>query len=213
MIDTIIFDAEGVVIDSEAIWDKGQDEFLRRRGIVYRREVVKHLLTGRSLVDGVRVMQKLYGFAGDPEKLARERKEIVKSFFKNEVVFINGFESFYGKIQEKYRTCVATSLDPELLAIIDGQLNLSYLFRGNLFSIAEVGYRAKPHPDLFLYAADKLNTPVTNCLVIEDAPHGIEAAKRAGMRCVALTTTYDRARLGQADVVVDAYEQIDLRLF
>jgi len=213
MIDTIIFDAEGVVVDSEGVWDKGQEEFLRRRGLVYDRDAVKPLLTGRSVLQGVRAMQDFYGFAGDPEELAKERTAIMQDFFKNSLSFIDGFENFYESIKDQYQTCIATSMDKDLLAIADLYLGLSELFQDNVFSIAHVGYLAKPCPDLFLYAARMLNASVTNCLVIEDAPYGVEAARRAGMKCIALTTTYSREKLLKADLIVDRYSRIDLDRF
>ena len=71
MIDTIIFDAEGIVIDTETIWDKGQAIFLQRRGFVYDRERIKPLLTGRTLAEGVEIMRQAYRFDGDTEALAR----------------------------------------------------------------------------------------------------------------------------------------------
>ncbi|MGH7961543.1 MAG: HAD family hydrolase [Candidatus Binatia bacterium] len=213
MIDTIIFDAEGVVVDSEGMWDKGQEEFLRRRGLDYDRDAVKPLLTGRSVIEGVRILQEMYGFAGDPGELARERTAIMKDLFKDGLSFICGFENFYEAIKDQYKTCIATSMDSQLLAVADQWLRLSELFQRNVFSIAAVGHIAKPHPDLFLYAARKLHTPVGNCVVIEDAPHGVEAAKRAGMKCIALTTTYGREKLVQADLIVDHYAQIDLPEF
>jgi beta-phosphoglucomutase-like phosphatase (HAD superfamily) len=72
-----------------------------------------------------------------------------------------------------------------------------------------VGHRSKPNPDIFLHAASRLDAKPENCLVIEDAPHGVEAAKRAGMKCIALTTTYDRQILCNADLVVDSFAQIE----
>ena len=213
MIDTIIFDADGVVIDSEALWDAGQKEFLRRRGCTYDRETVKPLLTGRSVADGVRVMQEVYGFAGDVEKLAIERIKIMKYLFSNNLSFMENFKDFYHTVKAKYKTCIATAMDSDLLSLADERLGLAKLFRGNLYSIAEVGYVAKPQPDIFLHAARRLGAQVKQCLVIEDAPLGVEAAKRAGMQCIALTTTYRREQLTQADLVVDGYTQIDLSCF
>lgn len=210
MIDTIIFDAEGVVFDSELVWDNGQVEFLGRRGIVYERDKLKPLLTGRSLIEGVQVMQQLYGFPGDTEELAKERRSIVSSFFKDGVPFIEGFLEFYKKLQGHYKTCIATSLNGELLAIVEKTLDLSRLFARNVFSIADVGHIGKPQPEIFLYAAKRLHATVECCLVIEDAPLGIEAAKRAGMKCIALTTTYRRELLSEADWIVDGYKEIDL---
>ena len=71
MIDTLIFDFDGVIADSEDIWDKGQTEFLRRKGFVYNRAKTKHLMTGKSLVDGVKVMQGIYGFSGYPIRMKK----------------------------------------------------------------------------------------------------------------------------------------------
>ncbi len=88
-------------------------------------------------------------------------------------------------------------------------MNLKCLFGENIFFISDVGGKGKPEPDIFLYAAKRLQSLVEECVVIEDAPLGIAAAKRAGMMCIALTTTYERAKLLEADVVVDDFAQIE----
>ena len=210
MIDTIIFDAEGIVIDTETIWDKGQAIFLQRRGFVYDRERIKPLLTGRTLAEGVEVMRQAYRFDGDTEALARERADIVRELFIHETAFIEGFLPFYESVRSRYKTCVATAMDQELLKLVDRHLNLSALFENRIYTLDKVGYRSKPNPDIFLYAAQQLGSAPENCVVIEDAPHGIDAAKSAGMRCIAITTTYDPEKLRKADVVVHAYAEIDL---
>jgi HAD superfamily hydrolase (TIGR01509 family) len=129
-------------------------------------------LTGRSLVEGVHVMQQMSGFPGEAEKLAKERLTIVKNFFKDGIF--------------------RATTNGELSAIVEKILDLSCLFAGNIFSIADVGHIGKPQPDIFLYAAKRLHATVEQFLVIEDTPLGIEAVKRAGMKCIALTKTYRR---------------------
>lgn len=119
MITTIIFDAEGVVFDSEAIWDRAQVEFLTRRGITYNRDEVKPLLTGRSLIEGVRVMQDLYSFAGEDEVLAQERLSIVKEYLAIGVHFIGGFVDFHLQVQKKYKICIATAMHRALFQIVE----------------------------------------------------------------------------------------------
>jgi HAD superfamily hydrolase (TIGR01509 family) len=208
MIKTIIFDAEGVVFDSEPVWDRAQVEFLQRRGIVYERGKLKPLLTGRSLVEGVRVMQELYSFPGEPEALAQERLAMVKKLLADGVKFIDGFEDFYRFIEKKHKVCIATSMDRALFQIVENILNLQSLFTRNIFFIDDVHGKGKPQPDIFLYAAKRLQSLVEECVVIEDAPLGIEAAKRAGMKCIALTTTYGRSRLQNADIIVDNFSQL-----
>lgn len=210
MIDSIIFDGEGVVIDTEAIWDKGQEIFLQRRGFVYDRERIKPLLTGRTLAEGVEVMKRAYRFEGDTGTLAHERADIVRDLFIHETGFIPGFPQFYESVRRRYKTCIATAMDQDLLKLVDQRLNLSALFENKIYTLDKVGYRSKPNPDIFLYAAQQLRSSPENCAVIEDAPHGIDAAKSAGMWCIAISTTYDPGKLEKADFVVSCYTEIDL---
>ncbi len=68
----------------------------------------------------------------------------------------------------------------------------------------------KPHPELFLLAAGRMGVEPANCVVIEDAPNGIQAAKAAGAKCIAVTNSTTAANLSQADLVCDSLKQIDL---
>jgi beta-phosphoglucomutase len=207
-IDTIIFDCDGVVIDSEPLWDKAQTEFLMRRGIAYERDRIKHKMTGSTMAGAIRIMQDTYGFAGDPEELAKERFEIVRGLFDSGVGFVPGFREYFASIRDAHKTCIATSLHPALLAVADRRLGLSSFFGDRMYTVAEVGGIGKPDPAIFLYAAKKMDAAPEQCLVIEDSPFGIQAAKRAGMRCAALTTTYGRDKLAGADVIAGRFADI-----
>jgi len=139
--------------------------------------------------------------------------EIVENFFESDLSFIPGFRKFFRKVRSDYKTCVATSMPKKLLDIVDRKLCLSDLFPGRIFSVSEVTSKGKPNPDLFLFAARRLDSKPQDCIVIEDAPLGISAAKRAGMKCIALTTTYSPDKLLQADLIVNSYANIDLTSF
>jgi beta-phosphoglucomutase-like phosphatase (HAD superfamily) len=209
VIDTILFDAEGVVVDSEPIWDEEQEEFLRRRGVPYDRERVKHLMSGKSLADGVKIMQREYRVTGDAAALARERMEIVEGLFERDVQFVKGFPEFFARVRGRYKTCIATALNEDLLRIVDRRLGLKDLFDGHIFTIAQVQHRSKPDPAIFEFAARQLGSRPEQCVVIEDAPLGVEAAKRARMTSIALTTTYSRAKLGGADFIVGSFGEVE----
>jgi beta-phosphoglucomutase len=209
-IDTIIFDCEGIIVDTETIWDKGQEEFLRRRGCSYERSKIKPMLTGRSVLEGVLIMQNIYGFDGDPKRLSLERIDIVKELFRTETTFIKGFQSFFCKCRNQYKTCVATAMDDVLLDLVDERLGLSCMFGERIFTLTHVKHRSKPNPDIFLYSADQIGSKPSRCMVIEDSPHGIEAARRAGMKSTAITTTYPEALLKEANFIVNTYAQIDI---
>lgn len=208
MIDTILFDTEGVVIDTEPMWDKAQEEFLRRRGVAYNRDKLKHLLSGRSALEAIEITKAACGITGDTRLLAEERAELVRRQLEEHVGFIAGFAEFFQRVRPAYKTCIATAMAEELLRIVDQRLKLAELFGGKIFSLAALGLRSKPHPDIFLHAARALGSTPETCLVIEDAPHGVEAARRAGMRCLAITTTYNREKLRGADRVVDSFAEI-----
>ncbi|UCH15677.1 MAG: HAD family phosphatase [Bacteroidales bacterium] len=210
MIDTIIFDNEGVIADTEPAWDKEQEIFLGRRGIKYNKERTKHLLSGKSIPDGVRILKKEYNLTGDEIAMSEERYAIIKKLLETDVYFVEGFMDFYRLVKLKYKTCIATSMDEDLLKILDRQLKLSELFRGSIYTLKQVQNKSKPCPDIFLYAANKLNSRPGNCIVIEDSPNGIEAAINAGMKCIGLATTYTGEKLKNADLIVKSFDEIDL---
>ncbi len=204
----LIFDMDGVVIDSESIWDRVQDEFLKRRGYVWKREQLKPLLAGSSPLEAVRRMQEIYGFDGDLEELSRERLEIYHNFLPNMVRFVDGFKTFFNEYSSSYRVAIATSADRSSFDLVDSILNLTDLFKGNIVTIDQVNFAAKPDPDLFLEAARRLRLEPGACMVIEDAPLGIQAAKAAEMMCIGLATTFPSSFLECADWVAKDYDAI-----
>lgn len=209
MIKAIIFDAEGVVVDTENIWDKTQQTFLTRRDIEYDRDKLKPLLTGKSVADGTLILKKIYGLHGNIQLLINERLNLTRELFEKEVCFISGFIHFYNKIRYKYKICIATALDDNLLKIIDSSLNLSKFFKERIYSISKVNYLSKPNPALFIYAAMQLGVPPSDCVVIEDSPNGVKAAKKAGMACIALVGTHAKKELTLADRIVDSYKDLE----
>jgi beta-phosphoglucomutase len=212
MIKAIIFDADGVILDSENLWDTGQVEFLARYGKVYDRAKTKHLLTGRSLSEGSKIMMQQYDFTGNPEALGEERYEIMIKFYDH-IAYMPGFLDFYNKLKGSYKTAVATSSNLKLFGIANEKLKLSELFGSHIYFLKDVNNVSKPEPDIFLYAAKMLKTDPKECLVIEDAPNGVMAAKRAGMNCIALSTTHGRDHLAEANNIVDSFDEIDLSKF
>ncbi|HEY0510552.1 MAG TPA: HAD family phosphatase [Thermoanaerobaculia bacterium] len=210
-IEAVLFDCDGVVLDSETVWDRCEAEFLSRRGIAFDVARTKPLITGLSQRAGVLLLQEQYGVEGDPDALVRERLEIIRGLFAREVRFTPGFPEFYeGKVRGRYATCIATSMPEELFAVADRKLGIARFFDGRVYFPSDVGGRAKPEPDIFLYAAARLGTRPERCLVIEDSPRGLEAARRAGMTSIGLATTHGPEMLGEADRVVTGFADIEL---
>ena len=203
-ISALIFDAEGVVIDTmHTVWIPADVEFCHRRGFSCPNELLIKL-AGTTLLEGVGIIKKFHHFDGDDQQLLRERIEISDELFKKNVTFVNGFMDFFNAHRD-LPAAIATSLRSEYLTIVDQRLHLQQLFNNHVYSIYEVGVKAKPNPDIFLHAAKQLHVPPAHCLVFEDAPNGIEAANRAGMRSVGLTTTFDKKFLSAATLIVDGF--------
>ena len=209
--EAILFDCDGVVLDSETIWDRCETEFLRRRGIDFDAVRTKPLITGLGQTASVLLLQEQYGVPGDPQELVAERLAIIQNLFESAVRFTPGFEEFFEtQVRGRFKTCVATSMPEELFAVADRRLGLRRFFGERVYFPSHVGGRAKPEPDLFLYAAAQLATPPERCLVIEDSPRGIEAARRAGMAVIGLATTHEKELLAEADRVVGFFREIGL---
>jgi beta-phosphoglucomutase-like phosphatase (HAD superfamily) len=204
----IIFDAEGIVVDTEPVWDKAQERFLRERGAAYDRASVKHLLTGRSSLEATSVLKSFYGLEGDPTALDEERRSLMQEELSRRVSFVSGFEAFFAAVDGRYETCVATAMDGDLLFIVDQKLGLSSTFQNRVFTLEDVNHRSKA--DLFSFAAERIGVTPSEAVVIEDSPFGIDAAKRAGMTAIAMTTTHAPEQLVAADLVVASYAQLAL---
>lgn len=206
--EAIIFDGEGVVIDTEPIWDRVQEMLLARRGISYDRNVLKPLLTGRSSLESATIIRDHYKLPDEVSALDAERKLLLRDYLAKGVGFVPGFREFFGRINGTYETALATAMDSALFELVSARLRLWTLFKDRIFTLEHEGLRSKPEPDLFLFAASSLDVEPTDCLVIEDSPHGIEAARRAGMGSVGITTTYPADLLKRADMVVSSFDEI-----
>lgn len=212
MISAIIFDLEGVVADTEPLWGQSVEILLKRRNIPYtpERQSIRHLMMGKTTEESIEILQDEFHFSGDIKEIAEERREIMRGLFKTKTRFIPGFSSFFTNITPSFACAIATSLEPEFITMIDLHLGIKALFNGHIYSIAQVQFKSKPNPDIFLFAAKKLSVSPKNCIVIEDAPNGVTGGKRAGMKVIAITTTTPREKLQNADEIVDGYNQIRL---
>jgi HAD superfamily hydrolase (TIGR01509 family) len=195
-----IFDIDGTIIDSMPFHARSWEVFLTRRGAPPAGEDFFRRTAGRT---GIEVMRELFGALPDADMLAfvREKEAIYRELFAAEFREIAGFTAFARAAKSSgVRLACATAGDPDNIAFALGGLDLLEFFD------AAVGAhdveRGKPDPDLFLLAARRIGARPEECLVFEDAPLGIEGARRAGMRAVAITSTLSAEELGAAPHVI-----------
>ena len=195
-----IFDIDGTIIDSMPFHERSWDVFLARRGVPGAGEDFFRRTAGRT---GVEVMRELFGplSHSDAHAFVREKESIYRELFAPEFREIAGFRAFAREAKAAgVRLACATAGDPDNIAFALGGLAMQDFFA------AAVGAhdvaRGKPEPDLFLLAAARIGAAPRDCLVFEDAPLGIEAARRAGMRAVAIASTVPADELGAPAHVV-----------
>ena len=206
---TAIFDLDGVVIDSEPLWDLADAELLRRYGLIYKSEDIKSKIVGKNFNESTGIIKSTYNIPIDLNKLIDERRSLIEVFYRTKLEFVAGFEDLHNYLLNKnYRTCIATALSEHLVDIADARLGLRKIFSDKVYHVANVGNKSKPDPAIFLFAAQQLGSRPDECFVVEDAPHGVKGAKNAGMICVGYTGTFPKNMLSEADILVDSLLQI-----
>lgn len=208
---TVIFDMDGVVIDSAMLWNNSTTQLLASHGIEYNFAEVRPKVAGTSLKDSTEIIREHYKLAIAPEDFLNQRKSFIEKEFENNMEFIPGFLNFHQQLLGLgIKTGIATSAYDDLVNFAIRKLGLMEIFSGHLYKASDVGDRSKPDPAVYLHAAQMLQSPPEQCMVVEDAPKGIDAAHNAGMKCIGITTTFPRELITHADWVVDRYEEVQL---
>jgi beta-phosphoglucomutase-like phosphatase (HAD superfamily) len=202
-IKALIFDMDGTMIDSMPTHKAAWIEFARRHGIAMDVPEMMRRTTGRT---GVECMGELFGrvmTAEEAEPLVHEKEIIYRELYAPIFSEVKGFKAFMDRaLQQGLPVGVGTAGDAANVAFAFSHLRLkpepSVVIRGDM------GLAGKPNPDIFLEAAKRLGFAPFECVVFEDAPFGIEAARRAGMRAVAITTTHSAQELAGHHVIAAA---------
>lgn len=182
MIDLIIFDCDGVLIDSEPLAIKVGTQVLNEVGFpVTEEDILAYVgITGPAMyADLQEKHQKTI-----PDDFRERWTSRMKTTFETELRAIDGVHEVVENLGMPF--CVASNSRPDYLATAFRIVNLTDQFGKNVFS-AEMVEKGKPAPDLFLYAADQMGVAPANCLVIEDSVNGINAAVAAEMPVLGFT--------------------------
>ena len=201
----VIFDMDGVLINSEPLHFLATQEILAMHGV----EMSEADYYGRYIVySDWEIMELLL-----PDAPARPAATQAKSRRYLELVAsgIPPFPDGLGLLMrtDGWRVALATGSMRHEAELALGSLGIRERFHAIV--TREDCVNGKPHPEPFLRAASGLGLSPGRCVVIEDSPGGIQAAKSAGMRCVAVTHSCAREQLREADLVVDDLGRVDLR--
>ncbi len=196
-----IFDMDGTIVDNMAFHTKSWVAFFERRGHEIDPDDFFRATAGRQ---GHEIMRTYLGseLTNDATALLdAEKEELYRELYAPHLETVAGFDQFIETAQEQdVRLAVATAAPPaNIVFTLDG-LDLRRHFDA-VVGAADVA-RGKPNPDVFLLAAERCGTAPEHCIVFEDAPLGVEAARRAGMRAVVLTTTLPAEAFAEFDNVI-----------
>jgi cytidine deaminase len=201
MLKGVLFDMDGVLIDSESLTTEAAIRFFATKGFkVTHNDFLPFYGTGeKGYFMGV---AEKYGIPFNLESDKVKIYNLFKEMASGKDLAIPGVSDFIKFCKSKgLALAVATSAGSYKMNINLELLQMQSGVFGALVSGEDITYN-KPHPEIFLKAAEKLGLQPNECLVIEDAPNGVKAAKAAGCKCLALRTTFSSEDLKDADEIV-----------
>jgi HAD superfamily hydrolase (TIGR01509 family) len=208
VIDAVVFDLDGVIVDSEQVWDEVREQYTRESGGTYTDTATRDMM-GMSSLEWSRYMAEQLHVPGTPEEINAAVVARMLERYGEQPPLVPGAVDAVRRIGARWPLAIASSSNPELIEVVLRVSGLESLFRVQVSS-QEVS-RGKPAPDVYLEAARRLGVDATRCAAIEDSQNGIRSAKAAGMRVVAVPNPHfppDAEATAQADVVLGSIEQL-----
>jgi HAD superfamily hydrolase (TIGR01509 family) len=191
----VIFDCDGVLVDSDRISLRIQAEWISALGLPMTYEDCVRDFLGLGMGPTLQIVAERLGRAV-PEGWEAELAAAVHEAFARELRPVPGIVEALDEIGSP--TCIASSGSHRKMRLTLGLTGLWDRFAGRIFSADEVE-RGKPAPDLFLHAASRMAAPPERCVVVEDSPFGVAAANAAGMIALGFAALTPSSRLGGAD--------------
>jgi len=198
MIKAVIFDMDGVLVDSEEWICRAAIATFAEHGVEARPEdFVPFVGAGENRYLGG-VAEK-HGFAIDIERDKARCYEIYAEMVAGKLEPLPGVHEFFAACREKgLKIALATAADRVKMEVNLREIGLPTESFDAAVNALDVE-KKKPDPEIFLLAAEKMNLPAANCLVVEDSVNGVAAGKAAGAKCLGLTTSFEAERLAAAD--------------
>ncbi|MEO7493730.1 MAG: HAD family phosphatase [Massilia sp.] len=196
-----IFDMDGTIVDNMAFHTSSWITFFEQRGITLDADEFFRSTAGRQGHEIIRTHLGDDLHESEVSRLNLEKEAVYRELYGPHRITLPGFDELTTRAQQDGVALAVASAAPigNIDFILDG---LELRQRFDAVACAADVARGKPHPDVFLFAAERCGAAPENCIVFEDAPLGVEAARRAGMRCVVLTTTLPAEAFAEFDNVI-----------
>jgi len=213
VIDAVVFDLDGVIVDSEQVWDEVRERYTHEVGGTYTESAARDMM-GMSSHEWSRYMSEHLGVPGTPEEINAEVVRRMLARYGEHPPLIPGAVDAVRRIAARWPLAIASSSNPELISVVVAAAGLEGVFPV-LVSSQEVA-RGKPSPDVYLEAARRLGVAAADCGAVEDSHNGIRSAKAAGMFVVAVPNPHyppDPEAMAQADVVLGSIAELTPETF
>jgi HAD superfamily hydrolase (TIGR01509 family) len=207
-IEAVVFDLDGVLVDSEHVWDEVREALARERGGRWHERAQADMM-GMSSTEWSRYMHDVIGLEDAPEEINAEVVRRMRARYEQDLPLVPGAVEAVERLAAAFRLAVASSSNRPLIDAVLAASGLDRLFETTVSS--EEVPRGKPAPDVYLEAARRLGVEPSQCAAVEDSGNGIRAAHAAGMRVLALPNrVYPPLEdaLALADVVFESIEDL-----
>jgi len=206
VIEAVVFDLDGVLLDSEQVWDEAREHLAAERGGHWHAQAQRDMM-GMSSTEWARYMHETIGLPEPPDEINREVVERLTAIYREHLPAIPGAREAVERVAARWPLGLASSSNRELIDLVLELLGVDHLFAATVSS--EEVARGKPAPDVYLEAARRLGVDPLRAAAVEDSHNGILSAKAAGMRVLAIPNVHfppDEEALAEADAVLDSLE-------
>jgi len=208
----VIFDLDGVIVDSEGAWNDARRQLTEESGGSWRADAQRAMM-GMSSVEWSRYMHDELGVPMPPQEISDRVVERLERHYEEELPLIAGAREAVVGLAERWPLGLASSANPSIIELVLDRAGLRASFQATVSS--EEVPRGKPAPDVYLEAARRLGVEAESCAAIEDSSNGLRSASAAGMKVIALPNREfpppDDA-LALSDVVLDSIGELTPRV-
>ncbi|MFI5323222.1 MAG: HAD family hydrolase [Thermodesulfobacteriota bacterium] len=209
MIKAVIFDMDGVMIESEPLWEKTERILLARRNIDYSPEY-RDLIVGLNQNDSGKLLRETFSLKESVDEIISERVDILTEIYKEELEVLPVLTPLLKDLRlREYLLAVASSSPLRVINFVLGMFSLHQYF--DAVVSGECTENGKPHPDIYLHTAERLGVKPSESVAIEDSINGVRSAKSAGMYCIAIPDKrLSREEFERADLILERMEELNI---
>jgi HAD superfamily hydrolase (TIGR01509 family) len=208
VIEGVIFDLDGVLLDSEQVWDEVREQLVRERGGRWHDRAQRDMM-GMSSREWSRYMHDELRVPDPPERISAEVVRRLEERYRRQLPLLPGAQEAVERLAARWPLAIASSSNRELIDLALELMGVADLFRATVSSEEVAG--GKPAPDVYLEAARRLGVEPSRAAAIEDSHNGILAARAAGMRVVAIPNPHfppQEDALAQAGVLLSSLSEL-----